>query len=113
MRPDGSLKLLAEVRDLQIVDSDGLNCGICDDLELAPEFHIKAMMVGPGAWRGRLPGWLWRFITALSGRGAVHVPWSAVDHVTSRIVLSCPAADVGLRRAEERWKRFLPATPRK
>jgi hypothetical protein len=112
MRPDGSLKLLAEVRDLQIVDSEGLNCGICDDLELTPEFKIKAIVVGPVAWRTRLPAWAWRPIAAVFGRAAVHVPWRDVDHVTGRIVLARPAVDLGLRRTEERWKRFLPEIPR-
>jgi hypothetical protein len=31
MRP--SLKLVGEVRDLQIVDKHDQNCGICDDVE--------------------------------------------------------------------------------
>ena len=34
MKPTGSLRLAADLRDLQIVDADGFNCGIVDDIEL-------------------------------------------------------------------------------
>lgn len=54
MRPEGPLKLVGEVRDLQIIDSDGVKCGIADDIELKGEpgrpLGINALLVGPGAY---------------------------------------------------------------
>ena len=37
MTPQASLKLVGEVRDLQIIDSEGVHCGIADDLEFEGE----------------------------------------------------------------------------
>lgn len=115
MKPDGSLKLLAEVRDLQIVDKDGKNCGICDDIELeggpGKPLRIKALLVGPGAYEGRIPKWLFGLVKAVSGSRLTRVPWSAVDKISARIFLNVPGEAVGLRRVEDRWVRKLEKVP--
>src|SRR4051812_37422520 len=67
MRADGPLKLLSEVRDLQIVDSEGCMCGICDDVELSDELELTALLVGPGAYRHRLPAWAFKALAAVFG----------------------------------------------
>ena len=51
MKRDGYLKLVGEVRDMQIVDCDGARCGIADDIELdgfGKTLKVKALLVGPG-----------------------------------------------------------------
>lgn len=115
MTPDGTLKLLSEVRDLQIVDSDGLLCGICDDIELeeGPRhgFTIAALLVGPGAYRDRLAPWLYRIISRVAGTKVVRVPWSEVKTITSRIVLKRPGAELGLRRVERKLAPYLGKVP--
>lgn len=115
MKPDGSLKLLAEVRDLQIVDKDGKNCGICDDIELegAPgkPLRIKALLVGPGAYEGRVPKWLFWLIKRVAGSRVTKVPWSAVDKISARIFLNVRGEDVGLREVEDRWVRRFEKVP--
>ena len=61
MKPDGALKLVSELLDLPLIDSDGRYCGIVDDVELSgsagKELKLKALLVGPGAYAGRLPRW--------------------------------------------------------
>ena len=51
MKPDSNLKLVGELRDLQIVDVTGRRCGIVDDVELAgrpgARLRLKALLVGP------------------------------------------------------------------
>lgn len=106
MRPDGSLKLLSEVRDLQVVDSEGRKCGVVDEIELegAPgkAMRVKGLLIGPGAWRGRLPGWAYALVRLIAGDRVTRVPWSAVDHVTSRVFLNRRGEDLGLLQVEDR-----------
>ena len=114
MKPNGSLKLLAEVRDLQIVDKDGRSCGICDDIELdggPGKLAIKALLVGPGAYEGRVPNWLFWLIKRIAGSRIARVPWSAVDKISARIFLNVTAEEVGLRKVEDRWVRKLQKVP--
>jgi sporulation protein YlmC with PRC-barrel domain len=115
VKPDGALKLLAEVRDLQIVDKDGRNCGICDDIELeggpGKALRIKALLVGPGAYEGRVPTWLFWLIERIAGSRMTRVPWSAVDKISARIFLNVTGEEVGLRKVEDRWVRKLQKVP--
>ena len=115
MRRSDPLKLLSEVRDLQIVDKDGRNCGICDDIELdgAPgeALTIGALLVGPGAYARRLPTWVHRLIGHVAGSGIVRVPWDAVEKISGRIHLSVSAETVGLRRTEGRLINRLKQVP--
>jgi sporulation protein YlmC with PRC-barrel domain len=111
-KPDGPLKLVGQVRDLQIVDSDGRKCGIADDLELEGEpggpLRIKAILVGPGAWTGRLPHWFLAIVGRLAGRRVVRVPWAKVRSIGSTIILSETAAELGLAAAERKAERLIP-----
>jgi sporulation protein YlmC with PRC-barrel domain len=115
MRPDDPLKLLSEVRDLQIVDREGHNCGICDDVELdgAPGRPLKvaALLVGPGAYAHRLPNWVSRTIAKLAGHRMARVPWSAVDKISGRIYLSVVAETVYLRKTEDRLQTIFKRIP--
>jgi sporulation protein YlmC with PRC-barrel domain len=115
VKPDGPLKLLAELRDLQIVDIDGRACGVCDDVELSGgpgrPLKIAALLVGPGAWRGRIPAWAFWFVRRTVGEGVVRVPWRAVDHITSRIFLGVAGEAVGLRRVEDRLQAAFQRIP--
>jgi sporulation protein YlmC with PRC-barrel domain len=115
VKRDAPLKLLSEVRDLQIVDSEGRNCGICDDVELEEsengQLIVKAMIVGPGAYRYRLPMWLLRLAQALAGRSMTRVPWQAVEKVSGRIFLNRPAQSLGLGRMDDRLSQYLRQVP--
>jgi sporulation protein YlmC with PRC-barrel domain len=115
MRRDDPLKLLSEVRDLQIVDRDGRNCGICDDVELdggpGEALKVAALLVGPGAYGHRLPNWLSRGIVKLAGHRVTRVPWSAVDKISGRIYLAVLAETLGLRKTEDRLQTLFKRIP--
>ena len=54
MKPDGPIKLVSELLDLPLIDSDGKYCGIVDDVELSggPGKELQAQSV---AGRARAP----------------------------------------------------------
>jgi sporulation protein YlmC with PRC-barrel domain len=112
VKPSDRLHLVTGVRDLQIVDCDGILCGIVDDIELEGKpggpLKVKALVVGPGGYAKRLPTWCMGLVRRLAGGCAVHVPWSEIEHITSRVRLASPAAELGLGRAEARARRLLP-----
>ena len=112
MKPDGRLHLVADVRDLQIIDSEEENCGIVDDLEFegAPGGKLKlaAILVGPGTYPGRLPRWVAWLATSIAGKHVVRVPWSEIETIGSRVRLKRPAEALGLGAAERRAAAILP-----
>jgi sporulation protein YlmC with PRC-barrel domain len=112
VKASGRLKLVSGVRDLQIEDSDGINCGIVDDIELEGKpggpLKVKALIVGPGGYTKRLPRWAMAVVRLIAGDSVVRVPWSEVEKVTSRVHLASPAAKLGLNRAEGKAERLLP-----
>jgi sporulation protein YlmC with PRC-barrel domain len=100
------------ILDHQLVDTDGVNCGKVDDLELAgldsgsPE--VVEIIVGGNAWRSR--GLLGRLAARFAGN-AVHVPWSEVESVSSVVKLKRPAAELRLDRGDVRWSRLVGKVP--
>jgi sporulation protein YlmC with PRC-barrel domain len=113
VKPSGRIELVAQLRDLQIVDSDDVHCGIVDDVELAGKaggkLIVKALLVGPGGYASRLPRWWMALIRSVAGNGCVHVPWREVESVTSVVRLRRRAAELGLNRGEQRAAKFLPS----
>ena len=112
MKPDARLDLVADVRDLQIVDCDEENCGIVDDLELegAPggKLRVKAILVGPGAWRNRLPRWAAWLVRRIAGDKLTRIKWEEVEKITSVVQLRRSAAELGLGEADRRLAAMLP-----
>jgi hypothetical protein len=112
VKADGALKLVAGVRDLQIVDRDDRKCGIADEIEFeggpGGPLKIRAILVGPGAYSGRLPRWALGLIERLSGRHMVRIPWSKVRSVDAMIRLSATASELGLDRFERKAEQLLP-----
>ena len=110
-----SLKALSQIRDLEIVDSEGELCGVCDDIEFegAPgkPLRIMALLVGPGAYRGRVWAWVRPLVKLLGGDGMVRVPWTAVEHVTSRITVNVTAQSLGLGAVERRLRPLVLKVP--
>ena len=115
MKPEGPLKLVGEVRDLQIIDSDGVHCGIADDVECrgAPgkELVLNALLVGPGAYQHRLPKWAFGLIARIFGAHVVRIPWSEIAHITGHITLKKPGANYGLLRTERRLEAIVKKVP--
>lgn len=112
MKPADPVQLVAQLRDLQIVDCEGANCGIVDDIELTGKpgeaLRIKALLVGPGGYAGRLPRWAMTLVHLVAGGACVHVRWEEVASITSVVRLSCKASRIGLARGEGRARRWLP-----
>jgi sporulation protein YlmC with PRC-barrel domain len=112
VKPSGRLKLVTGVRDLQIVDSEGVHCGIVDDIELEGKaggaLRVKALLVGPGGFEERLPRWWMALVRLIAGDRIVRIPWSKVESITSVVRLASPGATLGLCRGEDQARRLLP-----
>ena len=69
------------------------------------------MVVGPGGYQGRLPRWAAALARWIGGDRGVRVPWSAVEHVTSRITLNRKAEALGLGAVERRLRPLAAEGP--
>jgi len=111
MTPADEIQLVGGLLDLPMLDCDGRYCGIVDDVEFADAPgapRVTALLVGPGAYRGRLPGWAFAVIRRLVGAHITRVPWSAVKTIASAVELRVSAEMLGLHACEDRAGRLLP-----
>jgi sporulation protein YlmC with PRC-barrel domain len=112
MRPSDPIKLVAELLDLPIQDKDGRYCGIVDDVELSgsagKEMRLAALLVGPGAYEGRLPGWWYWIVRAIAGDRVSRVPIDRVDQIHTVVKLNCRAEQLGLHAVENRVRGWIP-----
>jgi sporulation protein YlmC with PRC-barrel domain len=110
MTPDSPIKLVSELLDLPLIDSEGCFCGIVDDVEFAGEkkLKLKALLVGPGAYEGRMPGWTFRLVRMIAGDGLTRVPMEMVHTIGTAVKLECPARDLGLNKGEAAAGRWIP-----
>jgi sporulation protein YlmC with PRC-barrel domain len=110
------LSLLREVLDHEIVDVEGVSCGMVDDIELGDVSRegpvVRALLVGPGAWGPRMPALLQVIADQLFGRKIVRVPWEEVEAVTETIKLKSTAGALGLGRVDRKASRWLSPLPR-
>ena len=81
-----TLDLMREVLDHEIVDVHGVSCGMVDDIAFAMRPDgvpvVEALIAGPRAWSARTPALLSWIVRWIIGAPVVHVPWSAVAHVS-------------------------------
>ena len=112
MTPDGPLKLVSELLDLPLVDSDGNYCGVVDDVEFSGraggELKLKALLVGPGVYAARLPRWAMWLVKAIAGDRITRVPPDRIRTITDSVHLECPGSDLGLHRSETAAARCIP-----
>lgn len=112
MRPGDPIKLVADLLDLPIRDKDGRWCGIVDDVELSgaagKDVRIAALLVGPGAYEGRMPAWAYWVVRKIAGDGVVRVPIDKVEQIHTAVALNCRAEQVKLHRTEDRVRRWIP-----
>ena len=108
---DEALDLVRDVLDHEVVDAEGVPCGMVDDLELegnaGSTLRVRALLLGAGAWSDRLPRPMRRLVQALTGRGTVRIPWSEVAVTSDRVVLASTAAALGLDAADRRIARWF------
>jgi len=111
MKPSAQIGLIGGLLDLPLIDKDGCYCGIVDDIELAADgdaLRVEALLVGPGAYAGRLPGWALRIMQWLGGDRITRVAWSEVKDIAAAVALRKSADDYGLHVSEHRASRVIP-----
>jgi sporulation protein YlmC with PRC-barrel domain len=110
MTPDSPLKLVSELLDLPLIDSEGKYCGIVDDIELGGtrDLKLKALLVGPGAYAGRLPRWTNWVVKRIAGRRVTRIAMESIRTITDAVHLKCPGRDLGLHRSESAAGRWIP-----
>lgn len=112
MNPDSPIKLVSELLDLPLFDAKGVYCGIVDDIEFdgAPgkELKLKALLVGPGAYAGRVPGWAMGLVCTLAGNRLTRVPMKEVRSIGPAVHLERAGRDLGLQKGEAAAGKWLP-----
>ena len=112
MTPDSPIKLVGELLDLPLLDSEGKYCGIVDDVELdgAPgkPLKLKALLVGPSAYRGRMPGWAMWLAKRIAGDRLTRVPIDRVRTIATVVHLNCPGGELGLHKSETAAGKWIP-----
>jgi sporulation protein YlmC with PRC-barrel domain len=115
MSTSGELDLAYGVLDHQLVDSEGRRCGKVDEIEFegraGEDLRVAALLVGPGAWPGRLPDPFARLARRLFARKVVRVRWEVVEAVEAAVHLGKTAAELGLGRGDNRWRQRIARIP--
>jgi sporulation protein YlmC with PRC-barrel domain len=109
---DLGLRLL----DDQLLDVDEHRCGRVDDIQLkgAPgsRTEVSALLVGPGAWTGRLRKPFAYLVEGLGPDYMHYIPWAEVTRVGTSVRLSRTAKELGLERSDGRSVQWVGAQPR-
>jgi sporulation protein YlmC with PRC-barrel domain len=112
MTPDSRIKLVSELLDLPLFDSEEKYCGVVDDIELSggpgKDLKLKALLIGPGAYSGRMPRWAMAVVKLVAGDRLTRVPMDQVRAIDSAVHLELPARDLGLHRSERAAGKWLP-----
>jgi len=106
------LKLVSQLLDLPIVDRDERSCGIVDDVELSggagKETRIEALLVGPGAYEGRMPKWMYWLVRKTAGERMARVPANEIAEIGSVVKLKSRAEKLGLHLVEDKARAWIP-----
>ena len=112
MNIDAPLKLVSQLLDLPIIDSNERWCGIVDDIELdgvaGKDMRIRALLVGPGAYSGRMPRWAFWLVRKIAGERMARVPAEEVIEIGAVVKLRCAANQVRLHVVENKVRRWIP-----
>ena len=112
MNIEDPLKLVSQLLDLPIVDKDERWCGVVDDVELEGEagkaLRIKALLIGPGAYAGRMPAWLFWIVRKIAGERMARVPVAEIIEVGAVVKLKCAAEELKLHEVEDRVRGWIP-----
>jgi sporulation protein YlmC with PRC-barrel domain len=112
MKPSGPIKLVSQLIDLPIIDRDERWCGIVDDIELSgsagKDTRVKALLVGPGAYEGRMPGWMFWLVRKIGGDRIARVPAEQIIEIGAVVKLKCRAEELKLHVVEDRVRAWIP-----
>lgn len=112
MTPDSPIKLVSELLDLPLYDSEGKYCGVVDDVELSggpgKRLELNALLVGAGAYAGRLRPWAMWLVKKIAGDRVTRVPMEQVRTIRSAVHLERPGRDLGLHKSEIAAGKWIP-----
>ena len=112
MKPTDSIKLVSQLLDLPLLDKDDRWCGVVDDVDFegvpGKDARLKALLVGPGAYKARMPGLLFWIVDKVAGNRIARVPVEEIESIASSVHLQCTAEKVGLHRTEDRVRTWIP-----
>jgi sporulation protein YlmC with PRC-barrel domain len=112
MKPDDPLKLVSQLIDLPIVDKDDRWSGVVDDIELSggagKAARIEALLVGPGAYKGRMPAWMFWVVRKVAGERMARVPFGEIAEIGAVVKLKSEAEALGLHRTEDKVRAWIP-----
>jgi sporulation protein YlmC with PRC-barrel domain len=112
MKPTDRIKMVADLLDLPIQDKEGRYCGIVDDVELTGaagrEMRLAALLVGPGAYEGRLPGWCYWIVRKIAGDRMIRIGIGKVEQIRAVVQLNCSADEAKLHAVENRVREWIP-----
>ena len=108
------LDIVRMVLDHQLLDSNYIECGKVEDVELTGgvgELAVTALITGPAAAAVRLLGWLRPLWRGLAGARETRIPWAEVHIITSQIKLRSRATELGLTEEEKPLAEALKRLP--
>jgi sporulation protein YlmC with PRC-barrel domain len=112
MNPSDPIKVVSQLLDLPIIDSAGNYSGVVDDVELAgeagKETRLAALLVGPGAYRARMPAWAMWLVRSVAGDRITRVPIDKVESINSAVHLKVKAEALGLHQSEKAAGEWIP-----
>jgi hypothetical protein len=69
---------------------------------------VKALLVGPGAYEGRMPRWLFWITRKIVGDRMARVPANQVLEIGSVVKLKSRAETLGLHDVEDKVRSWIP-----
>ena len=112
MKPLDRIKIVSQLLDLPIIDKDERSCGIVDDVELSggpgKDLRVAALLVGPGAYEGRMPAWMYWLVRKTAGERMTRVPASVIAEIGSVVKLKSRGETLGLHQVENRVADWIP-----
>lgn len=112
MKISDPIKLVSQLLDLPIIDKDERWCGMVDDVELegspGKAVTVKSLLVGPGAYEGRMPAWMFWLVTKIAGKRMARVPAAEIIEIGAVVKLKCSAEELKLNISENRVRAWIP-----
>jgi sporulation protein YlmC with PRC-barrel domain len=112
MNPSDPLKIVSQLLDLPLIDSDGNYSGVVDDVEFSgsggKETKLAALLVGPGAYAARIPSWAMWLVRKVAGDRITRVPMEQVASINSAVHLKVKAERLGLHKSENEARQWIP-----
>jgi sporulation protein YlmC with PRC-barrel domain len=112
MKPSDPIKIVSQLLDLPLIDSQGNYCGVVDDVELdgsaGKETRLAALLIGPGAYQGRMPRWAMWLVRKVAGDRITRVPIGQVASINSAVHLKVKAERLGLHKSETEARQWIP-----